>query len=146
MSMRCLLVDDSIRFLEAARSLLERDGIPVVGVALSGTEALARAAALTPDIVLVDLDLDGESGFDVAVELARSVSCVIILISTHAREDLEELIMRQPGAGVPAQVGAVGARDQGAAGRRRTGLRDLSGQGCPPAGSAPRFGDRCCRD
>ncbi|MFG2801943.1 response regulator [Streptomyces pseudovenezuelae] len=99
MSMRCLLVDDSIRFLEAARSLLERDGIPVVGVALSGTEALARAAALTPDIVLVDLDLDGESGFDVAVELARSVSCVIILISTHAREDLEELIADSPARG-----------------------------------------------
>lgn len=119
MSMRCLLVDDSIRFLEAARSLLERDGIPVVGVALSGTEALVRAAELTPDVVLVDLDLDGESGFDVAARLARSVSAVIILISTHALEDFEELIMRQPGPRVPAQVGAVGTGDQGAAGRRR---------------------------
>jgi two-component system nitrate/nitrite response regulator NarL len=99
MSMRCLLVDDSIRFLEAARSLLERDGIPVVGVALSGTEALARAAELTPDVVLVDLDLDGESGFDVAVELARSVSCVIILISTHTLDDFEELVAGSPARG-----------------------------------------------
>jgi two-component system, NarL family, nitrate/nitrite response regulator NarL len=99
MSMRCLLVDDSIRFLEAARSLLERDGIPVVGVALSGTEALARAAELTPDVVLVDLDLDGESGFDVAVELARSVSCVIILISTHALDDVQELVADSPARG-----------------------------------------------
>jgi DNA-binding NarL/FixJ family response regulator len=90
--MRCLLVDDSIRFLEAARSLLERDGIPVVGVALSGTEALARAAELAPDVVLVDLDLDGESGFDVATELARHGSSVVILISTHALEDFEELV------------------------------------------------------
>ncbi|MGX1473758.1 UNVERIFIED_CONTAM: two-component system nitrate/nitrite response regulator NarL [Streptomyces canus] len=99
MSMRCLLVDDSIRFLEAARSLLERDGIPVVGVALSGTEALARASELTPDVVLVDLDLDGESGFDVAVELARSVSCVIILISTHALDDVQELVAGSPARG-----------------------------------------------
>ncbi|MFK4104872.1 response regulator [Streptomyces sp. NPDC019531] len=99
MSMRCLLVDDSIRFLEAARSLLERDGIPVVGVALSGTEALVRAAELTPDVVLVDLDLNGESGFDVAVELARSVSAVIILISTHALEDFEELVAGSPARG-----------------------------------------------
>jgi two-component system nitrate/nitrite response regulator NarL len=99
MSMRCLLVDDSIRFLEAARSLLERDGIPVVGVALSGTEALARASELTPDVVLVDLDLDGESGFDVAVELARSVSCVIILISTHTLDDFEELVAGSPARG-----------------------------------------------
>ncbi|MEU6350527.1 response regulator [Streptomyces sp. NPDC047072] len=99
MSMRCLLVDDSIRFLEAARSLLERDGIPVVGVALSGAEALVRAAELTPDVVLVDLDLGGESGFDVAVELARSVSAVIILISTHALEDFEELVDGSPARG-----------------------------------------------
>ena len=99
MSMRCLLVDDSIRFLEAARSLLERDGIPVVGVALSGTEALSQAAVLTPDVVLVDLELDGESGFDGAVELTRSVSCVIILISTHALDDVQELVAGSPARG-----------------------------------------------
>jgi DNA-binding NarL/FixJ family response regulator len=90
--MRCLLVDDSIRFLEAARTLLERDGIPVVGMASTGAEALARAAELAPDIVLVDLDLDGESGLDIAADLSRSVSSVIILISTHALEDFQELV------------------------------------------------------
>ena len=99
MSMRCLLVDDSARFLEAARTLLERDGIPVVGVATTGAEALARAAELAPDVVLVDLDLDGESGFDLAVQLARSVSSVIILISTHALEDFQELIAASPAHG-----------------------------------------------
>lgn len=90
--MRCLLVDDSIRFLEAARTLLERDGIPVVGMASTGAEALARAAELVPDIVLVDLDLDGESGLDIAADLSRIVSSVIILISTHALEDFQELV------------------------------------------------------
>ncbi|MFE1838501.1 response regulator [Streptomyces sviceus] len=71
----------------------------LVGVARSGTEALVRAAELTPDIVLVDLGLDGESGFDMAAELARGVSCVIILISTHAQEDFEELIAGSPARG-----------------------------------------------
>ncbi|MES5822820.1 response regulator [Streptomyces sp. RG80] len=99
MSMRCLLVDDSIRFLEAARTLLERDGVPVVGVAMSGPEALARAAELAPDIVLVDLDLDGENGFDLAVELAGRVSSVIILISTHSLDDVEELVAASPARG-----------------------------------------------
>lgn len=47
----------------------------------------------------VDLDLDGESGFDVAVELARSVSCVIILISTHALDDVQELVAGSPARG-----------------------------------------------
>lgn len=97
--MRCLLVDDSIRFLEAARTVLERDGVPVVGVAMSGPEALARAAELAPDIVLVDLDLDGENGFDLAVELAGCVSSVIILISTHALDDVEELVAASPARG-----------------------------------------------
>ena len=36
MSMRCLIVDDSARFLEAARALLERGGVEVVGVAFDG--------------------------------------------------------------------------------------------------------------
>lgn len=97
--MRCLLVDDSIRFLEAARTLLERDGIPVVGMASTGAEAVARAAELVPDIVLVDLELNGESGFDIALELADRVSSVIILISTHTLEDFQELVAGSPARG-----------------------------------------------
>jgi hypothetical protein len=41
--LRCLIVDDSPRFLDAARGLLERQGITVVGVASTSAEALARA-------------------------------------------------------------------------------------------------------
>jgi CheY-like chemotaxis protein len=40
--LRCLIVDDSRDFVDAARGLLERHGIVVVGVASSGAEALAR--------------------------------------------------------------------------------------------------------
>jgi DNA-binding NarL/FixJ family response regulator len=89
--MRCLLVDDSARFLEAARTLLERGGVQVVGVASTGAEAIARALELTPDVTLVDIDLDGENGFDVARRLAGSVPAVI-LISTHSLEDFQELV------------------------------------------------------
>ncbi|MFF4499055.1 hypothetical protein [Streptomyces sp. NPDC001401] len=62
-------------------------------------ETFARTAELAPDIVLVDLDLDGESGFDVAAALACSVSSVIILISTHSLEDFQELVARSPARG-----------------------------------------------
>jgi DNA-binding NarL/FixJ family response regulator len=99
MSMRCLLVDDSARFLEAARSLLERDGVSVVGVASTGAQAIARATELAPDVVLVDLDLAGESGFDLATRLAETVSSVIILISTHSLDDFEELVAASPARG-----------------------------------------------
>ncbi|GAA3808783.1 response regulator [Streptomyces phyllanthi] len=99
MSMRCLLVDDSARFLEAARTLLEREGVTVVGVASTGAQALAQAAELAPDVVLLDLDLAGESGFDLASHLARAVSSVIILISTHTLDDFQELVAASPARG-----------------------------------------------
>ena len=98
MSMRCLIVDDSARFLEAARALLERGGIQVVGVASSGAEAITRARELTPDVALVDLDLNGENGLDVAGLLADVVPAVI-LVSTHAQEDFQELVAASPARG-----------------------------------------------
>jgi DNA-binding NarL/FixJ family response regulator len=98
MSMRCLIVDDSVRFLEAACALLERGGVQVVGVASTGTEAVARARELAPDVALVDLDLNGESGLDVAGRLADGVAAVI-LISTHCLQDFQELVATSPARG-----------------------------------------------
>ena len=70
--MRCLIVDDSAHFVAAARGLLEREGVAIVGVASTGADALRCFEALRPDVTLVDLDLGGESGFDVAVQLHRA--------------------------------------------------------------------------
>ena len=71
MPLRCLLVDDNEAFLEAASVLLEREGLTVVGVASSIAEALRQARALRPDVILVDIGLGDESGFDLARLLAR---------------------------------------------------------------------------
>ena len=93
--LRCLIVDDSPRFLDAARGLLERQGISVVGVASSSAEALAFSAELRPDVTLVDIDLGGESGLELARRLHGGVgsgSGPVILISTHAEQDYAELI------------------------------------------------------
>ncbi|WP_367667077.1 hypothetical protein [Streptomyces sp. DG2A-72] len=51
-----------------------------------------------PDVALVDLDLDGENGFDVARLLTGKVPAVI-LVSTHFREDFQELIAASPARG-----------------------------------------------
>src|SRR5260370_38351573 len=48
-TLRCLLVDDNGGFLEAARRLLGRDGLNVVGVATTGTEAMVQVAEMHPD-------------------------------------------------------------------------------------------------
>jgi CheY-like chemotaxis protein len=98
--LRCLIVDDSARFLDAARALLERQGVTVVGVASSSAEALQRAEELRPDVTLLDIDLGGESGLELARRLhGRPGPAPVILISTHAEQDYEELIAASPAIG-----------------------------------------------
>jgi DNA-binding NarL/FixJ family response regulator len=100
--LRCLIIDDSPRFLDAARGLLEREGIAVVGVASTGAEALRSIEALRPDVTLLDIDLGAESGFEVAARLQRATCCAparVILISTHAEQDYAELIAASPVVG-----------------------------------------------
>jgi DNA-binding NarL/FixJ family response regulator len=104
MPLRCLLVDDSRAFLEAASVLLEREGVTVLGVASSTAEALRQARALQPDVILVDIGLGDESGFDLARLLARDGdgdggSATVILISMSAEADYADLIAESPAAG-----------------------------------------------
>ena len=101
MALRCLIVDDNAGFLDAAAALLEREGVTVVGVASASADALAQAQELRPDVVLVDIMLGQESGFDVAQRLAdtESAPIAVILISTHAEADFADLIEEAPVAG-----------------------------------------------
>jgi DNA-binding NarL/FixJ family response regulator len=102
MSLRVLIVDDNESFLNAARVLLEREGLFVVDVASTTVDAIARAEQHLPDVVLVDITLAGESGFDLSRRLAEHDGCgsaAVIMISTHAREDFADLISDCPAAG-----------------------------------------------
>ena len=98
--LRCVIVDDDERFLRAATTSLERGGTVVAGVAGSCATALQRVVALRPDVVLIDIRLDSESGFDVARDLATNgCAAALIMISTHAEADYSELIAESPVAG-----------------------------------------------
>ena len=100
MQMRCVIVDDDEAFIKAAQALLERDGVTVVGVANSCAEAVQRAGALRPDVVLIDIRLGEESGFEVARRLADlGHSAALIMISTPAEADYADLIAECPAAG-----------------------------------------------
>jgi DNA-binding NarL/FixJ family response regulator len=108
MTLRCLLIDDSPRFLAAARGLLEREGLAVVATAMTGEDALRYAAELEPDVTLVDIHLGGQSGFDVVRRLTgetRVAPSSVILISTHAEEDFADLIADSPVAGFLPKTG-----------------------------------------
>jgi DNA-binding NarL/FixJ family response regulator len=98
--LRCFIVDDNAEFLDAVRDLLERQGISVVGVASTSAEALRQVDELRPGVVLVDVDLGGESGFDLARRLAeRPDPARVVLISTYAEPDLAELVQASPAVG-----------------------------------------------
>ena len=134
MTLRCLIVDDSRRFLDAARGLLERQGITVVGVASTGAEALRLAEELQPDVTLVDIGLGDESGFDLARQLSREANLApsrTILISTQAEQDYADLIAASPAVGFLSKsalsAGAIrdllGGHSDGEAGDRVSGPR-----------------------
>jgi DNA-binding NarL/FixJ family response regulator len=106
MTLRCVIVDDSAPFLRAARALLEREGVTVVGVAYTGAEARRQVEELHPDVTLVDINLGGESGFDLARQLTEDgleAPPKVVLISTHAEADFADLIAESPVAGFVAK-------------------------------------------
>jgi CheY-like chemotaxis protein len=116
MALRSLIVDDNPRFLAAARRLLEREGVAVVGVASSCAEAVRMAGELRPDVALVDIDLGDESGFDVARRLAGAdggALSPVVLISAYPEGDFADLIAASPAVGFlsKSDVSATNIRD-----------------------------------
>ncbi|HEX2283485.1 MAG TPA: response regulator [Mycobacterium sp.] len=109
---RCVIVDDNQEFLHTASGVLQRDGITVVGAASSIDEALKSVVRLHPDVMLVDVDLGGEDGFELAERLHRDGgpnAPAVVLTSTHARQDLAELIEKSPAAGFVQKAALSGS-------------------------------------
>lgn len=85
-----LAVDDHPRFLEAARAVVEAaPGFDWAGGVSSGREALAAAGRDRPDMVLVDVNMPGMDGFELARELHRShPETLVALISAQHPDEL----------------------------------------------------------
>src|SRR5204863_4583106 len=106
-ALRCLIVDDQPGFCEAARGLLESQGLTVVGCASSASEAVRSVRELRPEVALVDISLGADSGFDLARRLADDVdgnSPRVILVSTHDERDFGKLIESSPAVGFLAKT------------------------------------------
>lgn len=98
---RCLIVDDSPHFAAAAEGLLAREGITVVGVASTSHEAVLAVRRLQPDMLLLDIELGGESGLALADRLYHDQPGTpkVILVSAHAEQDYADLIATSPAIG-----------------------------------------------
>src|SRR5688572_7598015 len=71
MTPRLLIVDDHAGFREFARTMLGAEGFDVAGEAEDGESALAAVENLHPDVVLIDVQMPGLDGFEVARRLAE---------------------------------------------------------------------------
>ena len=88
--MSVLIVDDHAMFRVRARAIVESAGYRVVGEAEDAASALTQAAALHPDIVLLDIRLPDRDGFAVAEALQRELDPpAIVLTSSSDPRDLE---------------------------------------------------------
>lgn len=96
---RVLLVDDEEIVRQAIRTLLEIEGpILVVGEAVSAKEAIHKARALRPDIILLDLRLQDDSGAHVVEELLKQDRNARILILSAYASDAEVFAAFKAGA------------------------------------------------
>src|SRR3954468_4255628 len=80
--MRVLIVDDSRCFAAAARTLLERRGYEVLGVAESATDAIDQVKRLEPAAMLLDVMLPDGTGFGVAAQLRGSAPEPAVLLTS----------------------------------------------------------------
>jgi DNA-binding NarL/FixJ family response regulator len=82
---RVLVADDHTVVRSGIRHVLEGEpGFEVVGEASNGQEALSLAAALHPDIVVLDISMPGESGLQVAAQLSTGASPPrVLILSMH---------------------------------------------------------------
>jgi two-component system LytT family response regulator len=78
MTLRTLLVDDEQPARDRLRQLLAGlDDLEIVGEAEDGVQAIERVAELTPDLVLLDIQMPGCTGLEVAASLSRPRPAII---------------------------------------------------------------------
>ena len=88
MSIKLLIVDDSDTIRDQIKSFLSKESdIKVIGEATDGEAAILFARQLSPDVVLMDINMPKLSGIDSATEILRNNALTkIILISAHSEK------------------------------------------------------------
>jgi DNA-binding NarL/FixJ family response regulator len=100
--LRVLLVDDHPMVRAGLRSMLSGDEVEVVGEAGSGAEAVERAVALSPELVLLDVELPDLDGVETLTRLkARAPRVAVLMVSMH---DDPSMVRRAVEAGAAGYV------------------------------------------
>jgi DNA-binding NarL/FixJ family response regulator len=93
MATTVLIVDDHATFRSLARRLLEHHGFEVVGEARDGEAGLDAVRELRPDVVLLDVQMPGIDGFEVAARLAAEGDPpAVVMVSSRDRDDFGGMV------------------------------------------------------
>jgi len=94
-----LIVDDHPLFLQGLRRVLEQEeDMDVVGAAKDGEEALEMARCLTPDVVLLDINLPSMNGMQVARQLKAELPSIAVILLTAYHDENQVLHAVRAGA------------------------------------------------
>lgn len=86
--LRVLAADDHLLFRDGLRALLEAAGdLELVGEATTGDEAVELAAALRPDVMLMDIQMPGMSGIAATRRIVEASPDVRVLVVTMFEDD-----------------------------------------------------------
>ncbi len=89
MSLRILVVDDTLFMRRLLRGILEEEGWEVVGEAADGSEAVERYRELQPDVTTMDIVMPKKSGIEALAEImAFNSSARILVCSALGQESL----------------------------------------------------------
>lgn len=96
---RALLVDDHPLVRDGLRALLTSEvEIDVIGEAADGIEAVHKAYALQPDVILMDLMLPRKTGIEAIAEIKQMVPTARILVLTNSSDDADVFAAIKAGA------------------------------------------------
>ncbi len=92
--MRVLLVDDHALFRDGVTSLLRTWGLEVVGEAADGWEALEKARALSPDLILMDINMPRCNGLQATrlIKAELPATSIVMLTVSEEEQDLFEAV------------------------------------------------------
>ncbi|WP_127792187.1 response regulator transcription factor [Agromyces sp. LHK192] len=96
MNVRVLIADDHAAIRAGLRSLLDGDGIEVVGEAADGASAVRNARALRPDVVLMDIRMPGTDGISATREIVADRTAQVLVLTAF---DLDEDVLGAVRAG-----------------------------------------------
>jgi DNA-binding NarL/FixJ family response regulator len=98
MSLKVMVVDDHPMWRDGVARDLTESGLEVVATASTGTEALTRAKAARPQVVVLDLQIPAPTGVEVTAELVRDDPSVRVLILSASGEQDDVLQAVKAGA------------------------------------------------